>query len=143
MIVDQNTINHQVPIPQYDSISMNHIGNIMNINPINAMPLSSYEGLPSIQPLPPTQNNPNVSMSIPVNNMSVNVNMNVSSLNLGAVPAMPVNTINGLQLPLGIQPMNISMIDGQRNFTNISSGIDIPITRPTTVYLNRIESFIG
>lgn len=123
MLVDQSTISQPVPIT-YDPLNMNAVSGMVNIPPINPMPLSSYDNphLPAA----------NVSMSIPVNNMSVNVNVN--SLNLGAMAGMPVNTINGLPYP--IQPMNIGMIDGQRNFTNMNSGIDIPITRTSTVLVD-------
>ena len=128
MMVDQNPISQAVPIA-YDTLNMNHMNSIVNISPINPIQLSSYD----IQHISPAQNSANVSMSIPVNNMSVNVNMNVNSINLSAMPGMPVNTINALPISLGLQPMNIGMIDGQRNYTNMNSGMDIPITRTTTV----------
>lgn len=141
MIVDQNVMNQPVPLPSYEGLPMNHM---MSISPMNGIPLSTYDGIAQIQHIGQTQNNANVSMSIPVNNMSVNVNMNgINPINLSALPAMSVNTINGLQLPVGIQPVNLGVIDNQRNFNNVNSSIEMPITRSVPVCVDNCFLCLG
>lgn len=135
MIVDQNVMNPPVPIASYEGLAMNHMNGMINISPINGIPINTYDGIPPMQQLGQNQNTSNVSMSIPVNNMSVNVNMNgINSINLNTLPTMSVNPMNSLQLPVGIQPMNLSVIDNHRPFNGaMNSNIDIPITHSVSV----------
>lgn len=135
MIVDQNVMNPPVPIASYEGLAMNHMNGMINISPINGIPINTYDGMPPMQQLGQNQNASNVSMSIPVNNMSVNVNMNgINSINLNALPTMSVNPMNSLQLPVGIQPMNLGVIDNHRPFNGtMNSNIDIPITHSVSI----------
>lgn len=118
MIVDSNPINQTVQIP-YESIP------IMGMTSMPGIPLTSYDGMAQIQHMGQPQNNANV--SIPVNNISLN------PINMNAIPTIPVNTLNNLQLPMSMQAVSMGVMDSQRNYGNINSGIEMPITRPVTV----------
>ena len=133
MMVDSSVINtsNGVTMPNMGDIGglapINPIGNLMNMNTMNAIPLSTYDGMTSIQhmgTIQQTNHNTiiaphsveqqgNASVSIPIPITSMNVNP-IPPINLTAIPTM---SMNSLQLPVNINTMpqmNMNVMDNQR-----------------------------
>ena len=132
MMVDASVMNPSAGVAM---TNMGDMGSLAQINPMSnliAIPLSSYDGMTSIQHMGTIQQtnhntiitphsveqqgNASVSIPIPITSMNVSVNMNtIPPINLTAIPAM---SMNSLQLPVGMntmQQMNMNVMDTQRN----------------------------
>ena len=138
MMVDASVMNPSAGVAMTNMGDMgslaqiNPMSNLINMGAMNAIPLSSYDGMTSIQHMGTIQQtnhntiitphsveqqgNASVSIPIPITSMNVSVNMNtIPPINLTAIPAM---SMNSLQLPVGMntrQQMNMNVMDTQRN----------------------------
>mgnify|MGYP000423905824 FL=1 len=71
-------------------------------------------------------------MSLPMNSMS----MNIPQINLNNMASIPVNSINQMPLPVGVN-MGVNVMEGPRGYTPVNGNVEMTIARPVNVIVKR------
>ncbi|KAK8807716.1 hypothetical protein JH06_2155 [Blastocystis sp. subtype 4] len=138
---DTHLVMDQV-LPSAGTVSMADIGSMAtiptmgNMLGMNSMPIP-YEGVPVMQHMGQMTNAVPAAMisgrevenqqrmSLPMNSMS----MNIPQINLNNMASIPVNSINQMPLPVGVN-MGVNVMEGPRGYTPVNGNVEMTIARP-------------
>ena len=145
---DTHLVMDQV-LPSAGTVSMADIGSMAtiptmgNMLGMNSMPIP-YEGVPVMQHMGQMTNAVPAAMisgrevenqqrmSLPMNSMS----MNIPQINLNNMASIPVNSINQMPLPVGVN-MGVNVMEGPRGYTHVNGNVEMTRARPVNVIVKR------
>ena len=141
MVMDQ-VLTGANPVSMADIGGMTTIptmGNVLGMPSMNNIPIP-YEGVPVMQHMsqmtntaPPTmipsrEVENQQSMSLPMNS----IGMNIPQININNMASIPVNSLNQMPLPVGVN-MGVNVMEGHRGYTPVNNNVEMPMARPVNV----------